>query len=211
MRVLITGGTGGIGSEIVKKFRSHGHTVYAPTRQELDLATDFILLDNKFDIIINNAGINPLKQIHEITDSNVFQVNCIAPQKIISQCIEHMIDQKYGRIVNIGSIWIDASKPKRAAYSASKSALHSLTKSITSEYAQYNILANTISPGFIATELTFKNNTPDEIKKLEENIPLKRLGIPKEIAILIYHMTIDNTYISGQNIIIDGGYLCSRY
>ena len=65
MRVLVTGGTGGIGSEIVKKFRSHGHTVYAPTRQELDLATDFILLDNKFDIIINNAGINPLKQIHE--------------------------------------------------------------------------------------------------------------------------------------------------
>lgn len=211
MKVLITGGTGGIGSEIVKKFRSHGHDVYAPTRQELDLATDFILPDNKFDIIINNAGINPLKQIHEITDLNVLQVNYVAPQKIISQCIEHMINQKYGRIINIGSIWIDDSKPKRAAYSASKSALHSLTKSITSEYAQYNILANTISPGFIATELTFKNNTPDEIKKLEENIPLKRLGIPKEIAILIYHMTIENSYISGQNIIIDGGYLCSRY
>jgi 3-oxoacyl-[acyl-carrier protein] reductase len=122
-----------------------------------------------------------------------------------------MVHQKYGRIINIGSIWIDLAKPGRLAYSASKNALHSLTKALTAEYAQYNILSNTISPGFILTDLTTQNNTPEELEKLKENIPIKRLGLPSEIAKLVYLLSIENTYISGQNIKIDGGYLCTTY
>ena len=211
MKVLVTGGSGGIGSKIVDIFRINNHEVIAPNRSELDLNDDFILSDVEYDIIINNAGINPLNPLVESSDNNVLKINYLAPLKIITQCLPYMVSQEYGRIVNIGSIWIDNAKPKRSAYSASKTALHSLTKSITCEYSKYNILANTISPGFIGTELTFKNNSKNEIENLEKNIPIGRLGFPDEIAKFVYYLTVENTYISGQNIVIDGGYICTRY
>lgn len=208
MKVLVTGGSRGIGAEIVRIFIDNGHDVYAPTRQELDLNLDIQLKNNSFDIIINNAGINPLKSIIDISDIDVMKVNYFAPMQIIQQCLPYMIQQKYGRIINIGSIWIEFSKPLRTAYSASKSALHSLTKSLTSEYAKFNILTNTISPGFIATDLTFQNNSLQDIEKIISNIPIQRLGKPKEIAELVLYLSTKNDFISGQNIVIDGGYSC---
>jgi 3-oxoacyl-[acyl-carrier protein] reductase len=122
-----------------------------------------------------------------------------------------MVQKQYGRIVNIGSIWIDTAKQGRLAYSASKNALHALTKAITAEYAHYNILANTVSPGFIETDLTYQNNSPEDILKMIHNIPVSRLGKPEEIAKLVYQLSVENTYIAGQNIIIDGGFSCTTY
>jgi 3-oxoacyl-[acyl-carrier protein] reductase len=119
-----------------------------------------------------------------------------------------MIQQRLGHIINIGSIWSNIAKEKRAAYSASKSALESLARSITSECGKYGILANTVSPGFILTDLTKQNNTDDQIKELENNIPLNRLGTVNDIANFIYFLATQNSYITGQNIIIDGGYSC---
>jgi NAD(P)-dependent dehydrogenase (short-subunit alcohol dehydrogenase family) len=211
MRVLVTGGSKGIGKAIVQLFKHNGHSVYSPSRSELDLTQTIDLQDRKFDIVVNNAGINPLTYIKDISDEEVMKVNYLSPLQIIQQCLPYMIDQKYGRIVNIGSIWIDTSKPKRAAYSASKSALHSLTKSLTAEYAHENILTNTISPGFIGTDLTYQNNTKEEIALLSKQIPVGRLGLPEEIAKLVYTLSVENNYIAGQNIIIDGGYSCTTY
>lgn len=210
MKVMVTGGSGGIGSAIVDEFIKHGHEVYTPSRLELNLLSDPVLTDPTFDIVINNAGINPLKSIMEIDDIEVMQINYLAPLRIIQQCLPYMISNKYGRIVNIGSVWVNLSKQNRAAYSASKSALDSLARSITAEYAQYNVLANTLSPGFIETELTRKNNSLEEITKIQTTIPVGRLGNPVEIAKLVYTLTVENTYISGQNIIIDGGFTCVR-
>jgi 3-oxoacyl-[acyl-carrier protein] reductase len=211
MRVLVTGGSKGIGKAIVQLFEHNGHSVYSPSRSELDLTQTVDLQDREFDIIINNAGINPLTYIKDISDEAVMKVNYLSPLQIIQQCLPYMVDQKYGRIVNIGSIWIDTSKPKRASYSASKSALHSLTKSLTAEYAHENILTNTISPGFIGTDLTYQNNTKEEIALLSKQIPVGRLGLPEEIAKLVYTLSVENNYIAGQNIIIDGGYSCTTY
>lgn len=211
MRVLVTGGSKGIGKAIVQLFEHNGHSVYSPSRSKLDLTQTIDLQDRKFDIVVNNAGINPLTYIKDISDEEVMKVNYLSPLQIIQQCLPYMIDQKYGRIVNIGSIWIDTSKPKRAAYSASKSALHSLTKSLTAEYAHENILTNTISPGFIGTDLTYQNNTKEEIALLSKQIPVGRLGLPEEIAKLVYTLSVENNYIAGQNIIIDGGYSCTTY
>lgn len=208
MRVLVTGGSRGIGRSIVQQFIEHGHEIYSPTREELDLRLEAKLIDTNFDIIINNAGINPLESIENIDTYEVMKINYFSPLYIIQQCLPYMINQKYGRIINIGSIWIDIAKPLRSAYSASKAALHSLTKSLTSEYAEFNILTNTISPGFIATDLTFKNNSQDDIEKIIENIPIKRLGTTQEIAELVLFLCTKNSFISGQNIIIDGGYSC---
>ena len=211
MNVLITGASRGIGQTIANLFLDKGHAVWIPTREELDLSKPVNLKNRQFDIVINNAGINPLKPIDQITDQEVMRVNYTSPFEIIQQCLPYMVKQNYGRIINIGSIWIDIAKPKRAAYSASKSALHSLTKSLTSEYAFNNILTNTISPGFIGTALTYQNNTKEELTLLSAQVPVGRLGTTEEIAKLVYFLTIENTFITGQNITIDGGYTCTTF
>jgi|LakMenEpi03Aug12_release.lakeMendotaPanAssembly.Ray.scaffolds.fasta_scaffold420731_2 NAD(P)-dependent dehydrogenase (short-subunit alcohol dehydrogenase family) len=206
MNILITGGSRGIGSAISKKFIDNSHTVYCPTRQELDLSKDFMLNLTNFDIIINNAGINPLNSMIDSIDYNTFNVNFFSPLKIIQQCLPYMVKNRYGRIVNIGSVFINFSKKFRYNYSASKSALHSITKSIVAEFGEYNILANTVSPGFIDTDLTRQNNTEEQIQKiLKEKVPVKRLGTIQEIADLVYFLSVENSFIAGQNIIIDGG------
>ncbi len=211
MNVLVTGGSRGIGKAIVDVFVSNGHSVYSPTRTELDLTQPVNLTNREFDIVINCAGINPIKFLDSISSDEVMWVNYYSPLEIIQQCIPYMINKQYGRIVNIGSVWIDTAKQGRLAYSASKNALHALTKAITAEYGHWNILANTVSPGFIETDLTFKNNTPEDILKIIHNIPVSRLGKPEEVAKLVYQLTIDNDYISGQNIRIDGGFSCTTY
>jgi NAD(P)-dependent dehydrogenase (short-subunit alcohol dehydrogenase family) len=209
MKILVTGGSRGIGKAIVTLFKENDHSVYSPTREELDLTKNFILVKTDFDIIINNAGINPLKYIEKIDNNKVMQVNYQSPLSIIQQCLPYMLNKSYGRIINIGSIWIELAKPKRLAYSASKNALHALTKSIVAEYGDQGIIANTISPGFIGTDLTYQNNSELEIQNITSQIPLKRLGTPEEVAKLVYQLTVENNYIAGQNIIIDGGYSCT--
>jgi NAD(P)-dependent dehydrogenase (short-subunit alcohol dehydrogenase family) len=209
MKILVTGGSRGIGKAIVTLFKENGHSVYSPTREELDLTKNFILVKTDFDIIINNAGINLLKHIEEIDDNKVMQVNYQSPLSIIQQCLPYMLNKGYGRILNIGSIWIELAKPKRLAYSASKNAIHALTKSIVAEYGDQGIIANTVSPGFIGTDLTYQNNPELEIQNIINQIPLKRLGTPEEVAKLVYQLTVENNYIAGQNIIIDGGYSCT--
>lgn len=211
MKILITGGSRGIGKSIVEKFNKHDHIVVAPSRHELDLSKKVSLVNPEFDVIINNAGINPLKNIVDISDEEVMRINYTSPLEIIQQCLPYMLNQKFGRIVNIGSIWIDIAKVKRAAYSASKSALHALTQSLTAEHAANNVLTNTVSPGFIGTDLTYENNTKQELEHLITKIPIQRLGTSDEVADLVYYLTVNNNFITGQNIIIDGGYACTAH
>lgn len=210
MRVFLTGGSRGIGFAIKTLFENKGHEVYAPTKDELNLLDAPYIENPIYDIVINNAGINIVSELIEsnLQEERIMKLNYFSPLYIIKQCLPHMIEHKYGRIINIGSIWTKLSKSGRSNYTASKCALDSLARSITSEYGKYNILCNTVSPGFIATDMTYKNNTEEELKIIESNIPVGRLGIPDEIAKLVYQLTVDNSFITGQNIIIDGGYTC---
>jgi 3-oxoacyl-[acyl-carrier protein] reductase len=210
MRILITGGSRGIGSDICEVFKKYGHEVIAPTRKELDLSQPFSFNADKIDILINNAGINIIDSIFEGENyEEMMKVNYFSPLRLFKLCLPHMKKQNYGRVVNIGSVWVDYAKPGRSSYSASKNALHSLTKAITAEYGSYNILANTVSPGFFITDMTFQNNTEEDLKNLRSKIPLGRLGYTNEVADLVYFLTVKNSYISGQNIVIDGGYSCT--
>lgn len=210
MRILVTGGSRGIGKDICDKFMKEGHEVIAPTREELDLSKPISFIPDKIDVLVNNAGINLIDSIFDGDNyEEIMQINYYSPLKLFKLCLPYMKKQNYGRIINIGSVWVDYAKPGRSAYSASKNALHSLTKSITSEYGTYNILANTVSPGFFMTDMTFQNNTEEAIKELRSKIPVGRLGYTSEVADLVYFLTIRNSYISGQNIVIDGGYSCT--
>ncbi len=210
MRILITGGSRGIGSDICEVFQKYGHEVIAPTRKELDLSQPFSFNPDKIDILINNAGINIIDSVIEGENyEEKMTVNYFSPLRLFKLCLPHMKKQNYGRVVNIGSVWVDYAKPGRSSYSASKNALHSLTKAITAEYGSYNILANTVSPGFFITDMTFQNNTEEDLKNLRSKIPLGRLGYTNEVADLVYFLTVKNSYISGQNIVIDGGYSCT--
>lgn len=217
MKALITGGSGGIGSTICGYFRQQDITVINPTRDELDLSDPSSIKDylNSIDdlhIIINNAGINDLTHIDttsldEIT--NTFNVNFFSPYVIVSHFLNKFKKQDYGRIINISSILGSYSKCARSTYSSSKAALHSFTKSIVTETKGFNILTNTISPGYIDTKLTFKNNSAEQLVKLINEVPVKKLGQPIEIAKWAHKLTVENEYINGQEIIIDGGLTCT--
>lgn len=216
-KVLITGGSRGIGAALVKQYQNSGYEVIAPSRQELNLLDDdsikkFIQQYEKrgIDIIVNNAGINDLGLIDEIDDENIFntlQTNLIAPMKLLRGFVPYMKKQNYGRVVNIASIWAIVSKPGRVTYSASKNGIHGVTNTLAVELGEFNILTNTVCPGFTATELTYKNNSQEDIENICRKIPVHRMAKPEEIAKLVYFLGSDeNTYINGQKIAIDGGF-----
>lgn len=118
----------------------------------------------------------------------------------------YMKRNRFGRIVNIGSIWGGIGKPGRSVYSATKHGIHGITSTLAVELAPYNILVNTVAPGQTLTELTLRNNSHEEIRQMEKDIPLGRLAQPEEVARLVLFVgNEENTYITGQQIFIDGG------
>jgi len=165
----------------------------------------------KIDVCINNAGINRINYFCEtlLKDwDDIINVNLKAPFVLCREVARVMKKNGYGRIVNIASIFGVVSREKRSIYTSSKSGLIGLTKSMAIELAPYNILVNCVSPGFVLTDLTKKILTESEIKDLESRIPLRRLAAPEDISKPILFLSSDlNTYISGQNIIVDGGYV----
>ena len=113
----------------------------------------------------------------------------------------------YGRIVNIGSIFGSISKENRVCYTSTKYGVHGISVSSSIDLAQHNILINTISPGFVMTDLTKKNLTTSEIEDLQTKIPIRRFANTHEITKpIIFLLSSYNTYLTGQNIIIDGGF-----
>ena len=165
---------------------------------------------NPIDICVNNAGINIIKPFNEVSNEEyerLMSVNLSAPFSIVQCLIPNMEKQNYGRIVNIASIWSEISKSGRSLYTSSKSGLVGFTRSLAVEYAAANILVNAVSPGFTRTELTAQSLSADEMKNLSEQIPLGRFAEPREIARTILFLCSDlNTYITGQNIVVDGGF-----
>ena len=164
----------------------------------------------KIDGLVNNAAINRLNHIQNIEQDDwddMVKVNLTAPAKLLNSISPKMIDRKYGRIVNIASIFGTISKEKRVAYSATKFGIHGLTVGASNDLAKYNILINTVSPGFVLTDLTKKNLSEQEMKDLRDQIPVKRLATTSDISSVVLFLLSDlNQYLTGQNIIVDGGF-----
>lgn len=215
---LVTGGSRGIGAAIVQKLKSEGYKILAPTRQEMDLESSDSITSylaqrkDQIDILVNDAGINRIALLSEIKSKDVddtLQINLLAPLQIIREVTPQMQKNRYGRIVNISSLWSLVSRPGRVNYSISKSAINGMTRSLAIELAQYNILVNAVAPGYVATDLTRQNNSAAELEKISKTIPLQRLAEPSEIANLVAFLCSEgNTYMTGQTIVVDGGYSC---
>ncbi|MCP4213658.1 MAG: SDR family oxidoreductase [bacterium] len=162
------------------------------------------------DVCVNNAGINRIDKLDEtkVEDFDlIMQVNLKSAFLICRQVGGMMKRAGYGRIVNIASIWSIVTRPGRSLYTTSKFGLDGLTRTSAVELAPFNVMVNTVSPGFTMTELTRTTNTPEEIRQISEKIPAQRMAQPEEIAKIVLFLAGDlNTYITGQNIAVDGGY-----
>jgi 3-oxoacyl-[acyl-carrier protein] reductase len=165
---------------------------------------------NRIDILVNNAGIYPFKPLAEMTEQEwdrVLDVNLKGFFHFTRAVLPRMIEQKRGKIINIASVagsvvgFINLTH-----YSASKAGIVGFTRALALEVAQYGINVNAISPGPILTPGTrvLGEETYEQIRK---SIPLGRWGRPEEIANLVLFLASDESdFITGQNIIIDGGY-----
>lgn len=165
----------------------------------------------KIDICINNAGINRINFIDEtlVEDWNdISAVNLDAPFLVTRAVSKIMKANGYGRIVNIASIFGVISKAKRSLYSMTKFGLLGLTVASSIDLAPYNVLVNAVSPGFVVTELTRRILSTAEMDKLAEQVPMGRFAVPEEISkAVLFLASSHNTYITGQNLIIDGGFV----
>tara|TARA_R110000782_G_scaffold6834_3_gene23431 strand:+ start:84 stop:758 length:675 start_codon:yes stop_codon:yes gene_type:complete len=213
--ILVTGGTGGIGSAVAALFdQFKGNVIVTNSKLANFKSNESVtrLLEElpDIDIWVNCAGINTIDELHNIKEEdfdNIMQVNVKAPFLIAKHISKHMKKQQSGKIVNIASIWGEKTISKRLSYTTSKAALIGMTKTLAVELAKYNIQVNTVSPGFTNTKLTNSILTKAQIKKLVSSVPLGRMANPDEIArIVMFLCSSQNTYITGQNIIVDGGF-----
>jgi len=218
-RALVTGGSRGIGLAIAQALSQQGFEVIAPLRQEMDLLDPasikkFLQQSNKegIDILVNNAGVNVINRLESIDSESwnkMMRINLTAPLELIQGVAEGMKAKKWGRIVNISSVFGLVTREKRAGYSAVKSGLNGLTRTCAVELGPFGILVNAVCPGYVETDLTRQNNSPEELTRIAETIPLRRLAQPNEIARFVAFLcSEENTYLTGQTLAIDGGFTC---
>jgi len=211
---LVTGASRGIGRAIVDRLQEDGYNVIAPDRSELDLSSQastarFLTKASYIDILVNCAGENIPESIQAVTDEHLLrtlEVNFIAAFRLTRHYAPIMAYRGWGRVVNLSSCYSGLARAGRAPYSASKAALDSLSRAAAIEFGAKGVLINSVSPGFVDTELTRKNNSLEKIASLAASTALGRLGKPSEIAELISFLVSDrNSYITGQCLVIDGG------
>jgi len=219
--VFMTGGDGDIGTAIKQKFCANGYEVIAPTIAEMNLLSEDSLnhylqsLPQEISIFVHCAGINFPKIVDEIEFRdlyNTLEINALSFYRIMKQLIPKFKYQGAGHVLAISSLYGSIARAGRFSYVASKHCLQGMIKTLAIELGPYNVLVNTLSPGFVDTQLTRQNNSEETIKRFADAIPVKRLATTDDIASVAYFLcSPENRYINGQDIVVDGGYLIGGF
>ena len=234
-RVLISGGARGIGRALVEYFTAQGYAVAFIYRQndeaasivsaqtgarairaDLSDAADAARAAREakdilggVDILINNAGVASIGLFTDVSDAQwrqMIDTNLSSAFYLCRAVARDMISQKWGRIVNVGSMWGKVGASCEVAYSSAKAGLRGLTMSLAKELGPSGITVNCVEPGVIETDM---NASLDEETKtaLCDETPLCRMGQPREVAVAVGFLTSDEAgFITGQMLGVDGGY-----
>ena len=235
MRILISGGARGIGAACVRKFASDGHSVAFIYRSAHEAAKRLadecgavaicadISRPNEareavakaiealggIDVLVNNAGIAQIKMFCDITDedlSNMLSTNLSSAFYITRAALPSMVSQKWGRIINIGSLWGKVGASCEVHYSASKAGLRGMTMALAKELGPSNITVNAVEPGVIATDMNASLDQ-ETLRELCDETPLCRIGKPEDVANLVGFLASEEaSFITGQIIGVDGGF-----
>ena len=231
---IVTGGASGIGLSIAEKLLKNNYQVIISYNSSTDSARSLLekyenldifqidlsnpentqsLIDfafskyRKIDLLVNNAGVDLVKMINDTTFDDfdyIMKVNLYSPYFLARGVSKHMIDAKYGNIINISSIFGFTGGSCESAYSISKAGLDGLTKSLAQEFGPSNIRVNSIAPGLIDTKMN-SNLTTDEINNLVMDFPISRIGTPDDVADLVLYLEHAG-YVTGQVIQVNGGW-----
>ncbi|NLL49220.1 MAG: SDR family oxidoreductase [Firmicutes bacterium] len=176
-------------------------------------AQEAISFYGKVDILVNNAGASRNAGVLEMTDEDwdfTMQADLTSVFKVTRAFAKYMVEKRYGRIINIASIYgqVGNTAMDTVAYHSSKGGVINFTRAVAAESAKYNITCNTISPGYFETELTTDTlKTESFTKFMEISVPLRRYGREGELNPAAVFLASDEaSYITGQNIKVDGGY-----
>jgi 3-oxoacyl-[acyl-carrier protein] reductase len=215
-KILVIGGTGDIGKAISKKFTSKD--IHSVGSKDLDLSCNKSMCEffdnNKFlyECLIFVSGVNNpslIKNTSVEEFEETLKINCSSLHYIFNNDFKCL--SKLKSVVVIGSLYASLARLKRASYTVSKHGLLGLVKSLAIELSpECNV--NMVSPGFIDTKLTQKNNSKSKLKKISSMIPQKKLGKPEDIANAVaFLIRKESLYINGINLIIDGGFSCGGF
>ena len=234
-KVIITGGSRGIGAATVRRFTQAGATVafiyrsddsaakalsqetgafavkgdISSPEQARSATEKCIELLGGVDVLVNNAGVALIKLFDTVTDEEwrkLLDTNLSGAFYVTRAVAKEMLGQKSGRIINIGSVWGRMGASCEVAYSASKAALRGFTLSLAKELGPSGITVNCIEPGVIATEMNSELDA-ESITALKDATPLCRLGEPTDVADAVLFLSGEGaSFITGQVLGVDGGF-----
>ena len=233
-KILVTGASGGIGSEIVKKFVSLGGDVLGTgtKAEKLDLIKkqyqsikvkkfdisehsrieefidDVVLELGGLDVLINNAGTNVDNlslRMKEEEWKKVIDINLTSTFLLAKHAIKKMLKNKFGRVVNITSVVGHTGNLGQSNYAAAKSGIIGMSKSLALEYAKKNITINCVSPGFIVSDMTM--NIAEKVRLyLTSRIPMGKLGTGEDVSNCVAFLSSDQaSYVTGETLHVNGG------
>lgn len=231
--ILVTGGTGAIGSAIAAEFARTDDVIFTYKSRAEEAArisrelrctavqadvSDYssaqgavrqVLKDfGRIDVLVNNAGVSQIKLFTDITPEDwqhVMNIDLNGVYNMTHAAVDSMIRRKSGAIVNISSVWGVYGGACESAYSAAKAGVIGLTKALARELGASGITVNCIAPGVIDSPMNSSHLSPEELQELAEQTPVCRLGRPEEVAKAVRALA-ENRFITGQVLGVDGGF-----